>query len=115
MAILNRDIPGLVPLIEATATSLGRRMDTAHEADMMMTSQDGYALMRRGLPAFMVGGSFASMERLNAFLEGRYHGPDDEVDGIELRGAAEDANLMVALVRRLADPAQWQYPPRIAE
>jgi hypothetical protein len=114
VAILNRDIPGLVALVEATATAMGRRMDTAHEADMMVTRQDGWTLARRGVPAFMVGGSFASMARLNGFLEGRYHGPDDEVDGIELGGAVEDANLMVALVRRLADPAQWQYPPRIA-
>jgi len=51
------------------------------------------------------------MARLNAFLEGRYHGPDDEADGtIELRGAAEDADLLVALSRRLADPAAWQRP-----
>jgi Zn-dependent M28 family amino/carboxypeptidase len=111
VAILNRDIPGLTALVEATATAMGRRMDTAHEADMMATRQDGWALARHGIPAFMVGGSFASMARLNAFLEGRYHGPDDEADGtIELGGAAEDANLMVALARRLADPAAWRRP-----
>ncbi|MEA3029894.1 MAG: hypothetical protein QOG13_1219 [Sphingomonadales bacterium] len=111
VAILNRDIPGLTALVEATATAMGRRMDTAHEADMMATRQDGWALARHGVPAFMVGGSFASMARLNAFLEGRYHGPDDEADAaIELGGAAEDANLTVALARRLADPVVWQRP-----
>jgi hypothetical protein len=86
-------------------------MDTAHEADEMAERQDGYALARHGVPAIMVGGSFASMDRLGAFLNGRYHGPDDEADGtIEMGGATEDANLLVALVRRLGDPAAYANP-----
>jgi len=111
VAILNRDIPGLAALVETTATAMGRRMDNAREADSMVERQDGFALARHGVAAFMVGGSFASMARLNAFLSGRYHGPDDEADGtIELNGAAEDADLLVALSRRLADPQVWRRP-----
>ena len=116
VAILNRGNPGLDALVESTATAMGRRMDSAHEADAMVQRQDGWALARHGVPAIMVGGSFASMARLNAFLQGRYHQPSDQADGaIEMGGATEDANLLVALGRRLADPAAYARPQRIAE
>jgi hypothetical protein len=116
VAILNRGNPGLDALVESTATAMGRRMDSAHEADIMVQRQDGWALARHGVPAIMVGGSFASMTRLNAFLQGRYHQPSDQADGaIEMGGATEDANLLVALGRRLADPAAYVRPQRTAE
>ncbi|MBV9883654.1 MAG: M28 family peptidase, partial [Sphingomonadaceae bacterium] len=116
VAILNRSVPALDEQVAITAASLGRRMDSAHEADSMTQRQDGWALTRHGVPAIMVGGSFASMARLNAFLEGRYHRPSDQADGqIEMGGAVEDANLLVALVRRLADPAIYAGPQRSAE
>jgi hypothetical protein len=116
VAILNRSIPSLDALVESTATGMGRHMDGAHEADIMAQRQDGWALARHGVPAVMVGGSFASMARLNAFLHGRYHQPTDQADGaIEMGGATEDANLLVALGRRLADPAAYARPQRTAE
>ena len=116
VAMLNRANPDLVSLVDATAAAMGRRVDTAHEADVMTERQDGWALARHGVPAIMVGGSFANMARLNAFLESRYHQPSDEADGrIELGGATEDANLLVALGRRLADPAIYARPRRTAE
>ena len=58
----------------------------------------------------MLSGSFSDMSVLGSFLQSSYHQPDDEVDGIQLEGAAEDANLMVTLARRLADPAVYQRP-----
>jgi hypothetical protein len=116
VAILNRSVPSLDALVESTAASMGRRIDSAHEADAMTQRQDGWALARHGVPAIMVGGSFASMARLNAFLQGRYHQPSDQADGqIEMGGATEDANLLVALGRRLADPAAYPRPQRTAE
>jgi hypothetical protein len=116
VAILNRAVPGLVALVESTAAAMGRRVDSAHEADAMTQRQDGWALARNGVPAIMVGGSFASMARLNRFLQGRYHQPSDQADGqIEMGGATEDANLLVALGRRLADPATYARPQRTAE
>jgi hypothetical protein len=114
--MLNRSNPALVAQVAAAAAAMGRRMDNAHEADAMAGRQDGYALARHGVPAIMVGGSFASMARLNAFLQGRYHQPTDQADGqIEMGGATEDANLLVALARRLADPAIYARPQRTAE
>ena len=115
VAMLNRSIPSLNALVESTATSMGRRIDSAHEADIMVQRQDGWALARHGVPAIMVGGSFSNMALLNAFLGGRYHKPDDEADDrLVLDGAAEDADLTVALSRRLADPAVYRRPPRAA-
>jgi Zn-dependent M28 family amino/carboxypeptidase len=116
VAILGHGLSALDSVINATAQAMGRRVDTEHEADSMLHRQDGWALMRAGVPAVMVGGSFASMARLGAFLSGRYHKPEDQADGqIVLDGAAEDADLQVALVRRLADPAVYQRPRRTAE
>lgn len=116
VAILNRAYPGLDAVVEATAAALGRRIDQAHEADVMTERQDGWALARHGIPAIMVGGAIADMPRLNAFLEGRYHQPSDQADGrIEMGGATEDANLLVALGRRLADPAIYARPQRSAQ
>jgi hypothetical protein len=111
VATLGQSNPALDAQVAATAQAMGRRLDTAHEAAMMARRQDGWALGRAGVPAIMVGGSFASMARLNAFLEGRYHKPDDQADGqIVMAGAVEDANLLLALGRRLADPALYQRP-----
>lgn len=116
VAVVGHGLAALDALIESTATGLGRRMDRAHEADAMAQRQDGWVLARAGVPAIMVGGSFASMARLNTFLEGRYHTPDDEADDrLVLDGAAEDADLLVALGRRLADPSAYQRPQRVAE
>ena len=90
---------------------MGRRLDTDDEADAFVERQDGWALARAGVPAIMVGGSFSNMELLNAFLVGPYHGPTTRsTAGLMLDGAAEDANLLVALGRRLADPADYQRP-----
>jgi hypothetical protein len=51
------------------------------------------------------------MAELGAFLSGPYHGPGDEAGPeLELGGAAEDADLMVALGLKLADPALYPTP-----
>jgi hypothetical protein len=116
VAILNRSNPALVAAVTATATALGRSLDQAHEADVMTERQDGWVLARHGVPAIMVGGAFANMARLNAFLESRYHQPSDQADApIEMGGAVEDANLLVALGRRLADPSLYARSQRTAE
>jgi Peptidase family M28 len=115
VAVMGRGIPALDAAIDATVAAMGRRLDNDDEAAALVQRQDGWALARAGVPALMVGGSFSDMAPLNAFLGGRYHRPDDQVDGqLVLDGAAEDANLAVALGRRLADPAAYVRPPRTA-
>jgi hypothetical protein len=88
-------------------------MDTSFAADAFLERQDGWALARAGVPAAIVGGAFANMDALGRFLDGPYHGPDDEASGeMPLAGAAQDGDLIVALVRRLADPARYRLRPR---
>jgi len=115
VAVIGRGIPALDAIIDSTVAAMGRRLDTDSEADPFVQRQDGYELAEVGIPAIMVGGSFSDMRLLNAFLSGPYHKPEDQLGGrIVLDGAAEDANLLVALGRRLADPAVYQRPRRTA-
>ncbi|MDP8994217.1 MAG: M28 family peptidase, partial [Pseudomonadota bacterium] len=111
VAVVGRGIAPLEAAIAAAALEMGRTIDASFLADAFLRRQDGWALARAGVPAVMVGGAFADMTALRAFLAGRYHGPEDELDAsVPLDGAAEDANLIVALARRLADPALYQPP-----
>jgi len=115
VAVIGRGTPPLDAVIDATVAALGRRLDTDNEVDAFVQRQDGWKLTQVGVPSIMIGGSFSNMATLNAFLEGPYHKPEDQPGGrIVLDGAAEDANLTVALVRRLADPAVYQRPAPIA-
>ncbi|HVQ08332.1 MAG TPA: M28 family peptidase [Allosphingosinicella sp.] len=115
VALMGRGTPALDRLVDSTIVDMGRRIDPDDEAAAFIERQDGWALAQRGVPAIMVGGSFSNVALLNAFLGGRYHGPDDEADGqLVLDGAAEDANLIVALAGRLADPATYQRQQRPA-
>jgi Zn-dependent M28 family amino/carboxypeptidase len=102
-------VPALDALIVETALELGRVMDTDKDADEFAMRQDGYALARKGVPALMVGGSFSNMKDLEGFMSSAYHQPSDNPGpDVELGGATEDANLMVALARKLADPARYR-------
>lgn len=111
VAVIGRGVPALDRLVDATIAALGRRLDSDDEAAPFVQRQDGWALTRAGIPTVMVGGSFSDMERLNGFLVTLYHSPDDEFGpSLDLEGAAEDATLVAALVRRLADPAVYARP-----
>lgn len=112
VATIGRGIaPALDRVVDVTVRAAGRQLDTDDEANIMVQRQDGWKLNQAGIPTIMVSGSFSDMNVLGAFLRGTYHGPDDEVDGpLELGGAVEDANLLIALGRRLADPAVYQRP-----
>ena len=111
VAVLGRGNAALDALIDSTVASMGRRLDADGEADSFIQRQDGWALARAGVPAIMLGGSFSNMQLLSAFLNGAYHQPSDQVGpGLMLDGAVEDANLTVALGRRLGDPRIYRRP-----
>lgn len=116
VAVIGRGMPALDAIVDSTIQGSGRQLDSDGEADVMVQRQDGWAFARAGVPAIMVGGSFSNMALLNAFLAGNYHGPEDEAGaGLVLDGAAEDATLMVALGRRLADPAAFSRSAEAGE
>ncbi|HEX8467220.1 MAG TPA: M20/M25/M40 family metallo-hydrolase [Allosphingosinicella sp.] len=113
VAVMGRGRAALDSIIDRTIAETGRSPDLDDEAAALVERQDGWALARAGVPAIMVGGSFADMKKLGAFLGGPYHSPADNPDpDLMLDGAAEDTDLMIALGRKLADPAIYPWSSR---
>ena len=112
VAIIGRGrFPSLDRVIDTTARSLGRKIDLDDEANMMIERQDGWAFTRLGIPSVMASGSFSDIKVLQGYLSASYHQPNDDLEQrIELGGAAEDADLHIALVRALADPKIYPTP-----
>lgn len=101
---------GLVPIdreIARFVEAQGRRIEGREIARNYVRRQDGWALLQADVPTLMVSSSFADAELLERFQRERYHNARDEIDGMELGGAAHDLLLHLALVRHFADPAAW--------
>ncbi len=114
VAIIGRGKTELDGEIEVIAKKAGRKIETSSDANAFLQRQDGWALMEKKVPALMVGGAFADLGKLEVFLKSDYHGPEDEVvDSLQLGGAAEDADLHIALARYFADARK--YKPKKAE
>jgi len=104
VSIIGMGETGFDSTVAAVAAEFGREMDPSEVANSYIRRQDGWALLQKGVPALMIGGSFADQPWLEAFIEGPYHGTDDELrDDSDLDGAVDDANLHVALLRKIAD------------
>jgi hypothetical protein len=113
VAIIGRGKTGLDAIVDDVARDLGRSVDKSDEANAFIRRQDGWALAQKGVPALMVGGSFSDPKLLEAFLSGDYHGPGDELtDATPLGGAAEDADLHVALGAYFADTGTYRLKPK---
>ncbi|HWW56156.1 MAG TPA: M28 family peptidase [Sphingopyxis sp.] len=108
VATIGRGKPAYDAVVRDVATKLGRRLDDDGEADAFIQRQDGWALGAKGVTSLMVGGSFSDMKLLEDFLGSDYHtAADNFSDKIPLGGAAEDADLHVALGRAFADTKRW--------
>jgi hypothetical protein len=113
VAVMGRGRPALDSVIDRTIAEAGRRSDRDDEAAAFVQRQDGWAFTRSGVPSIMVGGSFADMKKLGAFLGGPYHSAaDNPGPRLMLDGAAEDTDLMIALGTKLADPAIYPWAGR---
>jgi Peptidase family M28 len=109
VAIIGRGTTKLDDMVEAVAKKSGRAIESSTEANSFIQRQDGWALAQKGVPAIMVGGSFADLDLMQKFLGSDYHGPNDELtDKTELGGAAEDADLHIALGRYFADTRKYK-------
>jgi len=109
VAIIGRGTTPLDAEVEAVAKKTGRMIESSTNANAFIQRQDGWALTQKGVPALMVGGSFADLDLLQKFLGSDYHGPTDELtDATELGGAAEDADLHIALGRYFADTRKYK-------
>lgn len=108
VAILGRGTTPLDADIDAITRKLGREPEMSLDSNVMVNRQDGWALKAKGVPALMVSGSFADMKKLMAYLEGDYHQPEDQPgDKIILSGAAEDADLHVAIGQHFGSVTAW--------
>jgi hypothetical protein len=108
VATIGRGKPAYDAIVREVATKLGRKIDDDGEADAFIQRQDGWAHGAKGVTSLMVGGSFSDMKLLEAFLSSDYHtAADNFSDKIPLGGAAEDADLHVALGRAFADTKKW--------
>jgi hypothetical protein len=111
VAIIGRGETALDGKIEQVARGLGRKIDKSKDANAFIRRQDGWALAAKGVPAVMVGGAFSDITLLQSFLAGDYHGPDDELtDKTDLGGAAEDADLHIALGKFFASKRKFAAP-----
>ncbi len=113
VGIVGRGMTDLDPVVDAVAEELGRPVYDGLEPNAFVQRQDGWALLEAGVPAIMAGGSFTDPEPLEAFLNGPYHGPEDDLDQpVELGGAYEDVLLHIALGHALGNPARYPAPSR---
>ena len=109
VAIIGRGTTPLDAVVETVAKKMGRAIESSTDANAFLQRQDGWALAQKGVPALMVGGSFADLNLMQKFLGSDYHGPNDELtDSTELGGAAEDADLHIALGRYFADARKYK-------
>ena len=109
VAIIGRGTTPLDAIVETVAKKTGRAIETSDDANDFLQRQDGWALTQKGVPALMVGGSFADLDLMQKFLGSDYHGPNDELtDKTELGGAAEDADLHIALGQYFADTRKYK-------
>lgn len=109
VAIIGRGTTSLDATVESVAKKTGRAIESSTDANAFIQRQDGWALAQKGVPALMVGGSFADLDLMQKFLGSDYHGPNDELtDKTELGGAADDADLHIALGRYFADTRKYK-------
>lgn len=109
VAIIGRGTTNLDSTVEAIAKKVGRKIESSTDSNAFIQRQDGWTLTQKGVPALMVGGSFADLDLMQKFLGSDYHGANDELtDQTELGGAAEDADLHIALGQYFADTRKYK-------
>lgn len=109
VAIIGRGTNKIDATVESVVKKAGRTVEPSNDANAYIQRQDGWALTQKGVPAFMIGGAFGNLDLTLKFLGSDYHGPEDELTAkTELGGAAEDADLHIALGQYFADTRKYK-------
>ena len=112
IAVIGMGQSAVDPQIDLVAEQEGREIDMSGKPDVYLARQDGFVFTEKGVPSFMITSAFADEQRLNAFLDGRYHDVSDEADGeLVLGGATDDANFHVSLGRHFGNIATYPKKP----
>ena len=100
-------------LVLDAITASGREQGSRVLAEQFLRRQDGWALLQRDVPTVMVSSAFGNEERLNTYLETRYHNASDEIAGLELGGAVEDLLLHEGLIEKVANASDYVVPAQV--
>ncbi len=111
LAIVGKGMTKLDADIAAVARREKRKIVEGEAANNYVRRQDGWALMQHDIPTVMVSSAYADIPKLEAFFEGPYHRPADNLTRrIELGGASEDVAFHVALGRWFGDARKVRLP-----
>jgi len=113
LAIVGAGMTKLDATIAEVARREKRRLIPGDAANAYVRRQDGWALLQHDVPTVMVSSAYSDLPRLEAFFEGPYHRPADNLKRqIELGGAAEDVAFYLALARWFGDVRKVSLPVR---
>ncbi|MEL7691200.1 M28 family peptidase [Citromicrobium bathyomarinum] len=86
--------------ISEVARVQGREVVPSDMQDAFLPRQDGWILLRDGVPTVLVSSALADTGAFESFMQGPYHhANDDTAAGLELGGAAQDTLLHADLLR----------------
>ena len=111
-AVVGQGMTGLDPQIALVAKQQKKKLVQQDFYKSYVRRQDGWIFLQHDVPAVMVSSSWADPARVERFMDSDYHRPSDVVKpGLELGGAADDVDFLVALVRWFADPKKVPKRP----
>jgi len=103
-AIVGKGMTGLDPYIAQVAKQQKKKLVQDDKANAWVRRQDGWALLKHDVPAVMVSSAWGDMAVVERFMDTDYHRPTDVVKpDLELGGAADDVDFLVALTRWFGD------------
>lgn len=112
-AVVGKGMTRLDPAIAAVAKAQKKKIAPGEAVNAYVRRQDGWALMQHDVQSVMISSSWSDIARVEAFMEGDYHRASDGLKpGIELGGAADDVQFLVALSRWFADPRKVPAPAK---
>lgn len=111
--IVGKGMTPLDPGIAAVAKAQKKKLAEGDPGAPYLRRQDGWALLQHDIPAVLVSTAYGDLPRLERFFDTDYHRPGDRLKPeIELGGAADDVNFLVALTRWFGDTRRYPSPPK---
>ena len=111
-AIVGKGMTGLDAPIAQVAKQQKKKLVQDDKANAWVRRQDGWALLKHDVPAVMVSSAWGDMTVVERFMDTDYHRPTDVVKpDLELGGAADDVDFLIALTRWFTDPKKVPKRP----